>query len=93
MRTSEIDGLKWQYVDFERRQIHIRETLVKGNLGTTKTEYSQRTIEMSSLVFAALKAQHEVSGKISQFVFVHETEHHFSTVMSATEFGTRCSET
>ncbi len=69
MRTSEIDGLKWQYVDFERRQIHIRETLVKGNLGTTKTEYSQRTIEMSSLVFAALKAQHEVSGKISQFVF------------------------
>ena len=69
MRTSEIDGLKWQYVDFERRQIHVRETLVKGHFGTTKTESSQRSIEMSHLVFSALKAQHEVSGKLSQFVF------------------------
>lgn len=69
MRTSEIDGLKWQYVDFDRRQIHIRETLVKGHLGSTKTESSLRSIEMSQLVFTALKAQHEVSGKISQFVF------------------------
>lgn len=69
MRTSEIDGLKWQYVDFERRQIHVRETLVKGHFGTTKTESSQRSIEMSHLVFSALKAQYEVSGKLSQFVF------------------------
>lgn len=69
MRTSEVDGLKWQYVDFERRQIHIRETLVKGHLGTTKTESSQRSIEMSHLVFSALKAQYEVSGNLSRFVF------------------------
>ena len=30
MRTGEIDGLKWKYVDFERRQILIRETIVYG---------------------------------------------------------------
>ena len=69
MRTSEIDGLKWHYVDFDRRLIHIRETLVKGHPDTTKTDSSQRTIEMSNLVFTALKAQQEVSGKISPFVF------------------------
>ena len=69
MRTSEIDGLKWQYVDFKRRQIHIRETLVGGHLATTKTICSLRTIEMSTKVYNALKEQHEVTSKISQFVF------------------------
>ncbi|MEO0393685.1 MAG: DUF3596 domain-containing protein, partial [Pseudomonadota bacterium] len=32
LRTGEIDGLKWQYVDFERRQILIRQALVQGRL-------------------------------------------------------------
>ena len=26
MRTGEVDGLKWKYVDFERRLILVRET-------------------------------------------------------------------
>ncbi len=69
MRTSEIDGLKWEHVDFDRRLIHIRETLVKGVLSTTKTEYSQRSIEMSSLVFNALKDQHAVTAAKSRYVF------------------------
>lgn len=30
MRTAEIDGLKWRWVDFELRQILIRETVVAG---------------------------------------------------------------
>ncbi len=30
MRTGEIDGLKWKYVDLERRQILIRSTIVAG---------------------------------------------------------------
>ena len=30
LRTGEIDGLKWKYVDFSRRLILIRETLVAG---------------------------------------------------------------
>ena len=45
MRTSEIDGLKWKYVDFERKQIHIRETIVGGRMETTKTLSSVRSIE------------------------------------------------
>lgn len=69
MRTSEIDGLKWQYVDFKNRQIHIRETLVGGHLDGTKTIYSQRTIEMSTIVFNALQEQYELTSNISRFVF------------------------
>ena len=69
MRTSEIDGLKWQYVDLKNRQIHIRETLVGGHLDGTKTIDSQRTIELSTKVFNALQEQFKVSSKISEFVF------------------------
>lgn len=69
MRTSEIDGLKWEYVDMENRIIHIRETVVRGQVDTTKTSYSLRTIEMSGLVLKALQRQHEVTGKLSEYVF------------------------
>lgn len=69
MRTSEIDGLQWQYVDFERRQIHIRETIVGGRTESTKTPSSVRSIDMSQIVYDALKSQHDVTSKISSFVF------------------------
>lgn len=69
MRTSEIDGLKWHNVDFDRRQILVRETLVMGAEDTTKTEFSQRVIGMSQPVYEALKAHFEVTGALGKFVF------------------------
>jgi integrase len=68
MRTSEIDGLKWKYVDFERRQILVREALVNGELTYTKNDGSQREIDMSQPVYEALRIQQAVTGK-SEFVF------------------------
>ena len=69
MRTGEIDGLKWKYVDFNRREILVRETLVRMREENTKTPGSVREIQMSEPVYQALKAQWEVTGKLSQFVF------------------------
>ena len=63
MRTGEIDGLKWQYVDFDRRQICIREALVKGYVEQTKTDASMREIMMSQPVYDALKSQYKVTGQ------------------------------
>jgi integrase len=68
MRTGEVDGLKWKYVDFERRLILVRETVVLGDEEYTKTDGSQRDIQMSQLVFEALKRQ-QATGKVSAFVF------------------------
>lgn len=68
MRTSEIDGLQWQYIDFERRQILIREALVRGELVYTKNDGSFRAIDMSQMVFDALQEQKKVTGK-NKFVF------------------------
>jgi len=71
MRTAEIDGLKWKYVDFERRQILIRETVVKGRLEYTKTDGSQREIEMSQPVYEAFKQQWQATGNQHEYVFVN----------------------
>ncbi len=36
MRTGEVHGLKWRYIDFERRLILVRETVVDGEETYTK---------------------------------------------------------
>lgn len=69
MRTGEADGLKWKYVDFEKRLIYIRETFTAGEEDYTKNDSSQRDIHMSQPVYEALKRQFEATGKLSKFVF------------------------
>ncbi|QGT78149.1 DUF3596 domain-containing protein [Guyparkeria halophila] len=69
MRTSEIDGLKWRYVFFDRREIVVEETLVHGLEDTPKTATSYRTIQMNQLVFDALQEQWERTGHTDGFVF------------------------
>jgi integrase len=69
MRTAECHGLKWKYVDFAMRIIRIRETYVLGEDEYTKTDGSQRDIQMSQPVYEALKEQFEATGKLSEYVF------------------------
>jgi integrase len=69
MRTGEADGLKWKYVDFDKRLIYIRETFTAGEEDYTKNDSSQRDIHMSQPVFEALKRQFLATGKLSKFVF------------------------
>lgn len=69
MRTSEIDGLMWENVDFERREIRVRQAFVKGVLGKTKTHSSNRDIAMSAWVYEALQEQYKVTHGRSKFVF------------------------
>lgn len=69
MRTGEIDGLKWEHVDFAKREILVRETLILGQTEYTKTDGSQREIPMFGPVYDALKTQYEATGKLSKFVF------------------------
>lgn len=71
MRTGEIDGLKWQYVDFKNRLILVRETLIAGEEDYTKTDGSQREIQMSALVFEALTEQARLTKGKSKFVFTN----------------------
>lgn len=69
MRTGEAHGLKWKYVDFDKRLILIRETFVLGEDEYTKTDSSQRDIQMTQIVFEALQGQFKATGKLSDYVF------------------------
>ena len=69
MRTSEIDGLQWKNIDLQRREIHIREALVNGVLGGTKTYGSDRTIQMNDRVYQAFLQQKSLNNGKSEFVF------------------------
>lgn len=69
MRTGEVNGLKWKYIDFESRLILVRETHVLGEDDYTKTDGSQRDIKMSQPVFDALQRQKEITFGRSDYVF------------------------
>ncbi|SNY58561.1 integrase [Arsukibacterium tuosuense] len=68
MRTGEIDGLKWRFVDFDRGIILVRETWVGGRAEYTKNDGSQREIIMSQPVRESLERQFGATGK-GEFVF------------------------
>ena len=68
LRSGELHGLKWKYVDFERRLILVREALVGGEEEYTKNDFSQREVTMSQFVFDALQAQHKATGAMT-YVF------------------------
>jgi len=70
LRTGEVDGLQWRYIDFDRREILIREALVDGELGPMKTDGSARDVLMSGPVYEALTEQHKVTGHLD-FVFAN----------------------
>jgi len=73
MRTGEVHGLKWKYVDFERRQILVRESFTQGEQDGTKTDGSMREIDMSQRVFDALKAQEALTRHLGEYVFCSRT--------------------
>ena len=72
MRSGEVDGLKWKYVDFDRRLILVREAFVLGEDEYTKTDGSQRDIQMSTPVFEALKRQEKATRGLSDYVFCNK---------------------
>jgi len=68
MRTSEIDGLLWEHIDFASRKINIRQALVAGEVVYTKNDGSFREIDMSTPVYEALLDQKKATGEF-KFVF------------------------
>ena len=70
MRTGEINGLKWKYVDFEQGVIRIREVFSAGESEeNAKTESSIRDIPMLPMVREALERQWEKRDPDVDYVF------------------------
>jgi integrase len=64
MRASEVFGLKWSDIDFDRRLLHVRRTFYRGNFGQPKTESSARAIPISPGLLDALNC-HKQRGRRS----------------------------
>ena len=76
MRTGEINGLKWKYVDFETELILVRETFSAGETEeNAKTETSLRDIPMLPMVKQALQQQFENRTSDSEYVFSSREGH------------------
>ena len=70
MRTGEINGLKWKYVDRERGLILVRETLVGGESEeNAKNEQSLRDIPMLPIVREAIEDQWRCRDPENPYVF------------------------
>jgi integrase len=86
MRTGEINGLKWKYVDFERGLIAVREVFSSGEVEeNAKNETSLRDIPMLPIVREALEAQRAVRHPESEYVFCSRD----GTPLDAHNFTTR----
>jgi integrase len=70
LRSGEVHGLKWKNVDFERRLIFVRQSLVLGEDDDLKTDGSQRDVYMSQMVFDALRQQYDARGD-AEYVFTN----------------------
>lgn len=72
MRSSEIRGLRWQDVDFERKHVSIRQRVDKyRQSGPPKSEAGARTIPIPPLVVSALKEQKLRQASDMDFVFAN----------------------
>lgn len=70
MRTGEINGLKWKYVDFDNELIRVREVFSAGEAEEdAKTESSIRDIPMLPMVKDALKQHLESRDPDNEYVF------------------------
>ena len=77
MRSGEIIGLKWEDVDFTKKEIHIKRAIKMGVVSTPKTKSSIRTIDMLDHLIPYLKEQYRHTGKHQSYVFLNKDDEHY----------------
>jgi len=77
LRYSEIAGLKWQDVDWENNQIHVRRRWIRGNVSEPKSRKSQAPVAMAPLLAKYLRAWQLQTAywKATDWMFASEKTH------------------
>lgn len=82
MRPGEIVALKWNDINFERKKIDVERTRIRSKQpkeikdGSTKTDSSDRGIDMLTLAEEALLRQKELTGKY-EYIFINQSKKPF----------------
>ncbi|MFA6191927.1 MAG: tyrosine-type recombinase/integrase [Sulfurimonas sp.] len=71
LRSGEMIGLKWEDVDFKKKEIHINRAIRMGVISTPKTKSSVRTIDILNNLMPYLKEQYELTGENNSYVFLN----------------------
>ena len=70
LRSCEIHGLYWKYIDLKHKLIRIQQNFVNGEVGDVKTPKSRWDLKMSEVMYEALLRQRDsVSHDDEDFVF------------------------
>ena len=73
MRRSEVLGLRWQDIDFDRRVIHVRNQILRHDgdwhLGPVKTNAGERDLPLVPLISGALRSLYEPGARPDKLVF------------------------
>jgi integrase len=71
-RRGELFALRWGVVDFERKLVHVRESVYEGQFTTPKTRSSVRTIAMCEALEKVLHLLRPSNAAPSDLVFVSQ---------------------
>ena len=76
-RRSEVLGLKWKYIDFDRRTLTVAETLQQNTGGSyvdvTKNESSCRMLPLTQQAYDLLLAQKEQQEERARVITIRVT--------------------
>jgi integrase len=73
LRQGELLGLRWRDVDWLAGRLRVRQSFVRGEFGTPKSQRSSRSVPLADRVSAALDDHHRRSlyGRDADLVFAH----------------------
>jgi len=77
LRSGEMIGLKWEDIDFFRREISIKRAIKMGVVSTPKTQNSVRDIDMIDSLIPYLENQYKITGKYNSYVFLNDKQENF----------------
>lgn len=77
LRSGEMIGLKWEDIDFFRKEISIKRAIKMGVVSTPKTLKSVRDIDMIDSLLPYLENQYQITGKYKSYVFLNEHQENF----------------
>lgn len=77
MRSGEMIGLRWEDIDFFRKEISVKRAIKMGVVSTPKTVNSVREIDIIDTLLPYLKNQYKLTGKHKGYVFLNKELEHF----------------